>query len=548
MVFASIFVPNFRVQAVLRSEPELRDLPLALWEGNSSIRTVIGVNEAAAKAGVRLAMTKSQAQQFGPIEFRPRSPRQEKIAHTALLDLGWSVSPRIEDTAPDTVVLDLAGLASLFGSDENIANQLSAGASRLRLQSQIATASNIEAAVLASRAFAGITVIPLGKDADIIGKVPIAALLPSPEVFETLNRWGVDTCAKLAALPVVQLSERLGQEGVSLHELARARNTRAMVLAQSTIKFEEEMELEDAVEEIEPLAFLAGRLLDQLCARLAARSLAAGAIRVRFHLDLSAQKQIGLRQDNVSEESAPGIYERTLRPPVAMGDSKMLLKLLILQWQADAPSAPIIKINLAAEAALPRVSQRALFSPICPDPEKVELTVARLAKLVGPSNLGSPELLDTHRPEGFQMRRFFPKAEPAPTPRHVRRSLRVQDAAAKAKVGKEQDQDLKAAFRVFRPALPARVEIRKGYPARLTFSGIRGRVVAASGPWRGSGDWWREDAWQNDEWDIEVQIESRARSRSSAGSENREGSPPRIIYRVFYDLHRKEWFVRGAYD
>ena len=83
------------------------------------------------------------------------------------------------------------------------------------------------------------------------------------------------TCAALAALPVLQLSERLGQEGVRLHELARARSARAMVLAQPAIYFEEEMELEDAVAELEPLSFLLGRLLNQLCARLAARSLAA---------------------------------------------------------------------------------------------------------------------------------------------------------------------------------------------------------------------------------------------------------------------------------
>lgn len=547
MSFASIFVPNFKMQAVLRSEPALRDRPLALLEGNPSIRTVVGVNEAAAKAGVKPSMTKSQAQQFGAIEFRPRSVTQEKIAHTALLDFCWSVSPRIEDRAADTIVLDLAGLGSLLGADETIAGQLAEGAASFGFKTQIATASNLEAAILASRAFAGITVIPAGQDAAIIGKVPVAALLPAPEVFATLHRWGVDTCAALAALPVVRLSERLGQAGVHLHELARARSTRAMVLAQPVIDFEEEMELEDSVAEVEPLAFLVGRLLDQLCARLAARSLAAGALRTRLELDLSSQKQIDVGKDDSPPASTPGIYEKTLRLPVAMSDAKMLLKLLILQWQAEPPSAPITKINLAAEAALPRVAQGALFSPICPDPEKVELTVARLAKLVGPSNLGSPELLDTHRPESFQMRRFFPQGDSAETRRQVRGTPRSQDVTAQVEAAK--DKGLKIAFRVFRPALPARVEVRKGCPARLSFRGIRGRVVAASGPWRGSGDWWREDAWQSDEWDLEIQIESGARSRSAAGvAHGSSESPRRGIYRVCFDLNRKEWFVRGTYD
>lgn len=548
MAFASIFVPNFVVQAVVRSEPDLCRRALVLVEGTSSIRTVIGVNASAAKAGVRLGMTKSQAQQFGEIELRERSWMQERIAHAALLDLGWSVSPRIEDTAADTIVLDIAGLASLWGSEENIARQLAQGATHLGLTAQIAAATNIDAAILASRAFAGITVIPAGNEPAMIGKVPIIALTPSMEILETLERWGVHTCAALAALPVLQLSERLGQEGVRLHELARARSTRSMVLAQPAIYFEEAMELEDAVAEIEPLSFLLGRLLNQLCARLAARSLAASAIRVRFELDPTCIVDTPIMPDR--PPNSPSIYERTFCLPVPMGDHKMLLKLLILNLESDAPSAPIVKIFLSAEAARPRVSQGGLFCPISPDPEKVELTVARLAKIVGDANIGSPELLDTHRPEGFRMRRFAPNSDSAGARRPVRRAPGDQHPAATGKVNNPMEKACKTALRIFRPALPATVEVHKGCPTWIAFSGVRGRVVAASGPWRGSGDWWREDAWQSDEWDIEVQsnASSNARSLEQSANAGAKGSPPRGIYRVFYDLARKEWFVRGEYD
>ncbi len=137
------------------------------------------------------------------------------------------------------------------------------------------------------------------------------------------------------------------------------------------------MELEDAVEELEPLSFLLGRLLDQLCARLAARSLAACAIRVRFDLEPAFTDPL--------QKSAPKIYEKVLSLPVPMRDSKMLLKLLRLQLQAEPPSAPILKIVLAADPARPRVSQGELFLPSVPDPEKLELTIARLANLVGDS-------------------------------------------------------------------------------------------------------------------------------------------------------------------
>jgi protein ImuB len=287
MVFASIHVPEFLVQAVVRAEPALRARPVALMEGNPPLCTVVAANEAARRAGIELSMTKSQATDFIGVELRPRSPAQEKSAHAALLDLGWSVSPHIEDTAPDTVLLDLAGLASLSGSGEMIAQRLSQQAANLGLAVNVAIASNAEAALLAARGFSGVSLILPGDETKHLGRLPVGALSPSAEILETLERWGVYTCAALAALPVVELSERLGQEGVRLHELALGVNSRSMVLAEPRLSFVEEMELEDSVEELEPLAFLLSRLLGQLCARLETRALAAAAIRTRFDLETS---------------------------------------------------------------------------------------------------------------------------------------------------------------------------------------------------------------------------------------------------------------------
>jgi protein ImuB len=537
MGFASIFVPNFMVQAVERRDAALRDRALALIEGAAPLWSVVAVNEAAAKAGIDLGMTKSQVEQFCGIEIRHRSRTQEKAAHAALLDLGWSVSPRMEDAAPGTIVIDLAGLNSLFGSEEDIAKQVKERAQGLGLVAHVAVASTIDAAVLAAWGFSGITVIPVGEEATWLGRLPVGVLFPSAEISETFDRWGIYTCAALAALPVLQLSERLGQEGVRLHELARGESVRSIVLAEPEIHFEEEMELEDAVEELEPLSFLLGRLLDQLCARLVARALAACAIRVRFDLDPAFDRQ----------KAAPRIYERILALPVPMRDSKMLLNLLRLHLQSEPPSAPILKIVLAADAARPRVSQGELYLPSVPDAKKLELTVARLANLVGDSHIGSPEMMDTHRPDEFRMRRF---ATPDGAQKRDDKSLRNRVPA--------EDGNRATGLRLFRPALPASVELREGCPVRVGFRGMRGDVVAASGPWRSSGDWWREDAWQNDEWDLEIRFSSTVEPRVDVASELPQweripnASARRAsqggLYRIFYDSIHQGWFVRGMYD
>ena len=226
MAFASIHVPDFPVQAVVRAEPALRGRAIALVDGTPPLWSVVAANEAALRAGITLGMARAQAEQFSGVEIRQRSRGQEEAAHTALLDLGWSVSPRLEDTAPDTVTLDLAGLHSLFGSEEEIARQLTEGASRFGLTAHVAVASNPDVAIHAARGFPGITLIPPGEESQRLGCLPVGVLSPSAEVLETevletLDRWGVRTCQALAALPVLELSERLGQEGVRLHELAR---------------------------------------------------------------------------------------------------------------------------------------------------------------------------------------------------------------------------------------------------------------------------------------------------------------------------------------
>src|SRR3984885_13390288 len=419
MAFAAIHVANFMVQAVLRAAVELREKAVALLDGTAPQIHVVAANDAAWRAGIQLGMAETQAQLCG-VEIRRRSRAQEKAAHAALLDLGWSMSPRGEDHAQDTILADLAGLNSLFGAEENIAREFARRAAELRLQAHVAVSANLEVAVHAARGFAGITVIPEGEEARYLSRLPVQTLAPSAEALETLERWGIRTCAALGALPVLELSERLGQEGVRLQELARGAHARSLVLAESAEILEEEMELDDAVEDLEPLSFVLGRLLDQVCARLAARALSAAAIRVRFDLGDAFEREEQVRGKNATAavmagaaaaaaevQAAAKTYEKTLNLPVPMRDSKMLLKLLRLQLQADPPPGAIVKITLGADPARRRSTQHGLFVPNSPDPEKLELTVARLAKLVGNANIGSPELTDTHRPGEFRVNKFF---------------------------------------------------------------------------------------------------------------------------------------------
>ncbi len=546
MGFACVYIPDFLIQAVVRGQRALGDAALALLGGAPPLWSVVAANPAAYEAGIQLGMTKAQVAQFGnvvgardtrarsTVQICMRSESQEKSAHAALLDAAWSVSPRMEDTAPDTIVLDLEGLSSLFGADENIARELARRVAAIGLAARVTVAANIEVAIHAARGFPGITIIPAGEERLRLGALPVGVLTTETETLEILERWGVRTLQALAALPVLQLSERLGQEGVRLSELARGVRRRSLVLAQASSRFAEEMELDDVVEELEPLSFLLGRLLDQLCARLEARALAVRAVRLRFELQPSFEKDFETLKEDLRKKPSVKYYDKALTLPVPMRNAKTLLKLLRLQLQGDPPAAPIQKIYMTADAAAPRVAQNGLFVPCGPDPEKLEVTIARLGKLVGEGNLGCAELVDSHRPESFRMKQFVALAERGK--RIVRRPFEAQ--------GKQDAGVTVQGLRVVRPAQAVRVEMRDEQPVRVYFHGMRGEVIAASGPWRSSGDWWQEDSWHQDEWDLAIAFPA-----AQKGSEQKHGEwPEQGLYRIYYDALRQGWFLRGVYD
>ena len=590
-MFACIFIPNFPVAAALRAEPELRARALAIFEGKAPLEKIIAVNENASRMGIAPEMTKVQAELCSELALRPRSQLQESAAHAALLDCAQSFSPCVEDTARATAIIDLAGMESLLGSLPEISRALANRATDLGLIANVAVASNPDAAMIAARGFSGVTLIPEGNEAEQLGSLPIEVLFAEEfgstlqtsgrrtlrdtgwptlrgvrrvgnscsendnhesDLLETFDRWGIRTLHALATLPAVALSERLGQQGLYLQQLARGSASRTLVPIEEPVVFEEAIELEHPIVLLEPLAFLLNRLLEQICARLGSRALATQELRLTLELspatgiedefenlglpsesDGSGKIMWGQPPSAVRRSEAPlGSREQTqfvrkLSLPLPMLDAKLFLKLLQLDLSAHPPGAPIVKIHLVAEPARQRSAQGGLFLPPSPEPEKLELTLARIAGMVGENKVGAIELLDTHHPDGFRMRRFGSAGVArAPTP-------------AKASGNTENEQPSPVtALRRFRPPLRVNVTLEDGQPARVLGrkKEVTGNILWKAGPWRSSGDWWDREPWSRDEWDIALQNDAGKNGQSIA------------LFRLVHDLLGGGWFLEGTYD
>jgi protein ImuB len=290
---------------------------------------------------------------------------------------------------------------------------------------------------------------------------------------------------------------------------------RTLVPSDSPLVFEEVMELEFPMVLLEPLAFLLSRMLDQLCARLEARALAAQELRLELKLENG-------RTHPYLENTEPSSFQRTIHLPVPLRDATTFLKLLQLDLKSHPPGAPVVKVRLRMEPAKPRPGQNGLFMPSSPEPEKLELTLARISGVVGEGRAGSPELLDTHRREAFEMRHFTPSLANLTEWR--------------------EPANLVTALRIFRPAVMVAIVHANGRPTHISSQErarfyerdsrqIDGQVLWAAGPWRSSGDWWEEDAWVRDEWDIAVRKKAEI-----------------ALYRLVHDLVGGEWMIEGSYD
>ena len=167
-------------------------------------------------------------------------------------------------------------------------------------------------------------------------------------LLEILDRWGIRNLRCVATLPEVSLTERLGQEGLRLQQLARGAASRTLVPVEAPPIFEEAVEFEHPIVLLKPLAFLLNQLLEQICARLNSRALSTQELRLTLDLEnfsLATSNQ----KTTISNSSDPA--------PASSHARSQLLKLLQLDLNAHPPGAPIIKIHLAAEPARPRSAQ-----------------------------------------------------------------------------------------------------------------------------------------------------------------------------------------------
>jgi len=523
-LYLCLHLRDFAAQALACLEPVAQPRGLVVLSGEPPLERVFAMTQSARQLGLEEGMSRLEAESFAVAIVR-RNRRQEELSFTQLMRCGEGFSPRVEAVAAPgerhtgaTLVLDAAGSERLLGSAAEIGQSFWRQVSALGYEASVASSVRASTALLAARGRLGVTTIAAGDEATALAPLPLSVLEPDIVTAQTFESWGIHTLRQLAELPRRSLAARLGQNGLRLQSLARGECDQLLVPTEEPVDapLTESMELEHPVELLEPLLFLLSQMLEKLLQRAAERALALAAVESCLALDGPSHVE---RREHC----------RLVRPTLPERERLTLLKLIQLDLETHPPAAAVIALRLTAYPARAQTAQQGLFAAQAPEAGRMEILLARLRKLVGEGRVGSAQLLDSHAPEAFRVDDFALVPPPVRT------------------IAGARSPSTAMALRMVRPPRAVEVELRNDAPCAMHYEGRRLLLSAVSGPWRASGAWWTNPCWCREEWDVQLEEESRRclrLARDPAAGNTRPGCAARAAA----PAAGAGWYLIAFYD
>ena len=479
------------------------EAPLILKGSDGRRRVAMAVNGAAQVAGLYRGMpvTKAQALVAGVLVYDhdPQADQDglERLAQWALR----TFSPVAAADPPDGLVIDVTGAAHLKGGEAALLDILIQGLADQGIEARAALAGSWGAAHAFARFGArfgprSCCVIPPGEDSRRLMALPVAALRLPDGTTSGLEALGFDTIGEVAAQPRAPLVHRFGPDLGRRLDQAFGRLSEPVTPVELPDVTVVSRSFAEPIGAPETLARYTGKLTAQICERLEDKRLGATQLDLRFH-----------RVDNRIE----AVRTRLARPS---RDIKRLTRLLCDQIETIAPGFGVERMSLIASATEPFAGTQ--FTTSDKPRADISTLIDTLNNRSDVTQIYSLASVESDVPErSFQ--RISALAPPQDTwPRGWPRPIRL----------------------LTKPERVTTLGLLPDYaPRAFTWRGERHQVIAADGPERIFGEWWKRDSEIHAVRDyFRVEIETGERYwlfRSGDGEDDRTGS--------------RNWFLHGIF-
>lgn len=170
-MFATLYLPNFYLQAAMRHHPKLRAQPVGLIDPSHKKVAIIELNDAAEKAGVVKGMTPSQAlARCLQVAIRTRERGQEKLIDEILLQHAFMLSPFVEATAPGVCTVQFTDNRQLIAKASRVLAKLE----KCEIRAHIGIASLPDTSLLA--AHLARPILQIDEPKEFLAPLPIETL------------------------------------------------------------------------------------------------------------------------------------------------------------------------------------------------------------------------------------------------------------------------------------------------------------------------------------------------------------------------------------
>jgi nucleotidyltransferase/DNA polymerase involved in DNA repair len=170
-MFATIYLPDFYLQAALRHQPELRGKPVALIDDQEKKTVIIQLNAEAEEIGVRCGMTPSQGlARCLQLVVKTRKTSQETRLQEILLHFAGTLAPYVEATGAGISTIQFTDIKNLKQKMARVIGQLT----EVEIVAQAGIASTPDASFLA--AHLGKPVLQIDNTSEFLASLPIETL------------------------------------------------------------------------------------------------------------------------------------------------------------------------------------------------------------------------------------------------------------------------------------------------------------------------------------------------------------------------------------
>jgi protein ImuB len=571
-----IWLPNWPVQRVQAAEPLLANNPLALQFRDSRRGLVVAAANLAARAqGVRAGMSISEATALTPLVVRTHDTSEDMDQLCTLAEQAQQFSPLVGLEQldkklwagrtlhqPESLLLDVTGLASHFGGEEKLLQLLSDWLFGQRYFGCMAIAGSIGAAwaianyghrkrprglptapgtrqlnkqietpklghtsspgdqavapdVIDPPPVSQFTIVGCGMDEQALRRLPIAGLRLHTDTVHSLHRLGIDFIGQLAELPRGGMATRLGQPLLDRWDQTLGKKSEAFIALHTLPEWQIEQTLEYPTEHEGTIAELVKRLSSELARRLAARG--QGAMRVVCRLDLT--------------DSLPLIMQLGLFRPTA--DEEHLQSLLVGQLEQQLRqrrSAPLWRLSVQVTMLAPLVwHQTDLFEgDAIESRHQLARLVDNLSNRLGRKNVLRAKVEREPQPE--QACSLQPMTGRRNDGAEQATLKKLSSRLSRGRAEPSADDPLRRPTRLLSPPQPLEVLALApaGHPLRFRVQQQVYSVAEHWGPERLESGWWRGPSVRRDYFRIETE----------------HGA----WWWIYRDMQSNLWYLHGVFD